>query len=88
MRLNRQAMLAESLVVGFLLMAIGGCAAARPAGGANIAWADNGGTRGEYKPWMDVNNQPLPRTWWSLFSYGYPWQAGSCYSDTSTPPLR
>lgn len=83
MRLNRQAMMA-----GILLTAICGCTAAPQPGGVNVQWPDNTGTRGEYKPWMDVNNQPLPRTWWSPFGCGYPWQSGSFCSDTSTPPLR
>lgn len=89
MRLNQHAMLAELLMAGLLLTAIGGCTATRQRGGAKVQWADCGGTKGEYKPWMDVNNQPLPPTGWSPFNYGYPWQSGSSfYSDTSTPPLR
>ena len=83
MKVNRQAMM-----VVLLLTAIGGCRAARQSGGAKVQWADGGGTKGEYKPWMDVNNQPLPRTWWWPLGSGYPWQSGSFYSDTSTPPLR
>jgi hypothetical protein len=83
MRLSRQAMMA-----GILLSVIAGCTVAREPGGANIRWVDSGGTKGEYKPWNDVNNQPLPRTWWSTRGYGPPWQSGAFYSDNSTPPLR
>ena len=88
MRLYRQAKLAGLLMAGLTLVAIGGCRAAGQPGGANAQWPDNGGTKGEYKPWMDVNNQPLPRPRWGALNYGYPWQSGSFYTDTSTPPLR
>lgn len=88
MRLHRQAMAAEILMAGLLLTAIGGCAAARQPGGAKVQWADCGGTKGEYKYWMDVNNQPLPRTWWSPFNCSYPWQSGAFCSDAATPPMR
>ena len=57
----------------------------RTAGGVNVQWADGGETTGEYKPWMDVNNQPLPRAGWSPFSYGYPWRADA-FSNTSMLP--
>ncbi len=81
MGLTRQAIMAA-----FLLTAMGGCAASRQSGGANVRPADSGGTN-DYRSWNDVNNQPLPRVRSSPRNNDYPWQSGT-YTDTSTPPLR